>query len=139
MTVKEEIKHYLSTLPEPKRSDMQVLHKLTLKVAPKSKLWFTDGKNDENKTVTNPGIGYGLRTIHYANGATKEFFQVGLSANKSGISVYIMGLDDKTYLQKAFGKTLGNASVTGYCIRFKALSDIDLKVLEAAIRVGLGA
>ncbi|MBS1508682.1 MAG: DUF1801 domain-containing protein [Bacteroidetes bacterium] len=137
MTVKEEIKQYLAGLPDTKVGDMQALHKLVLKVSPKCKLWFTDGKNSEGKIVTNPGIGYGLRTIHYADGSEKEFYQVGLSANKTGISVYILGLDDKTYLQKKFGKTLGKASVTGYCIRFKTLSDIDIKVLEAAIRVGL--
>ena len=37
------------------------------------------------------------------------------------------------------GKKLGKASVTGYCIRFKALKDINIDTLEAAIRYGLAA
>ena len=87
--------------------------------------------------VSNPSIGYGLRTITYADGRTREFYQIGLSANTTGISVYIMGLDDKTYLAETYGSTLGKASVTGYCIKFSALRNIDRDVLEAAIRDGL--
>jgi hypothetical protein len=42
-------------------------------------------------------------------------------------------------LAKTYGKQLGKASVTGYCIRFKALKDINIDTLEAAIRYGLAA
>ena len=98
-----------------------------------------DGKNSENKTVSNPNIGYGVRTIKYADGKTKEFYQIGISANKSGISVYILGIEDKKYLTQTYGKKLGKASVSGYCIKFKTLKDINIDVLEAAIRSGLEA
>jgi len=104
---------------------------------PKSKLWFLDGKNSENKVVSNPNIGYGSYTIKYADGKTREFYQIGLSANTTGVSVYVMGIKDKTYLAKAYGKKLGKASVSGYCIKFKALKDINLDILESAIRYGV--
>src|SRR5262249_22192023 len=110
---------------------------LTLKVLPKGKLWFSDGKDSNNKTVSNPTIGYGLYTIKYANGTTRDFFQIGLSANKTGISVYVLGIPDKSYLAKTFGKKLGKASVTGYCIKFKTIKDINTEVLEEAIRYGI--
>ncbi|HTZ32408.1 MAG TPA: DUF1801 domain-containing protein [Methylomirabilota bacterium] len=139
MSVQEEIKKYIASLPEPKRSDMQELHRLTLQVSPKCKLWFFDGKNSKNQTVSNPTIGYGFHIIKYANGQSREFFQIGVSGNKTGISVYILGLRDKKHLAKAYGKRLGKASVTGYCIRFKALKDINIDSLEAAIRYGLAA
>ena len=139
MDVQKQINTYITGQPEPKRSDMQALHRLLLHVLPAGKLWFSDGRNSENKTVSNPTIGYGLYTINYANGTTKDFFQIGLSANKTGISVYILGIKDKTYLAKTYGKTLGKASVTGYCIKFKTLKDINVDVLEAAIRFGVGA
>ncbi|HVV06787.1 MAG TPA: DUF1801 domain-containing protein [Puia sp.] len=132
-SVQAQIKNYITSQPEPKRSDMQELHRRILQVLPGCKLWFLDGKNSENKTVSNPNIGYGSYTIKYANGETREFYQVGLSANTTGISVYIMGLKDKTYLAQTFGKRLGKASVTGYCIKFKMLKDINIDVLEAAI------
>ena len=136
MNVKEQIKKYINGQPEPKRSDMQELHRTILQVMPACKLWFLDGKDSENKTVSNPNIGYGLQTMKYADGTTREFYQIGLSANKTGISVYILGIEDKKYLARTYGKELGKASVTGYCIRFKTLKDINTHVLEAAIRFG---
>ena len=136
MKVEEQIRNYITSQPEPKRSDMQELHRNIMQVLPGCKLWFLDGKNSENKTVSNPNIGYGAYTIQYANGEKREFYQIGLSANTSGISVYILGLEDKTHLAKTYGKKLGKADVTGYCIRFKTLKDINIDILEAAIRDG---
>jgi len=139
MNMQKQIKEYITGQPEPKRSDMQELHQLILQVLPKCKLWFLDGKDDKGKTVSNPNIGYGSYTIKYADGTTREFYQIGLSANKTGISVYILGIGDKTYLAKTYGEKIGKASVTGYCIRFKTLKDINVDILEAAIRYGVEA
>ncbi len=136
MKVEDQIEAYLAGQPEPKREELRRLHELIVRLSPESKLWFADGTDANGKIVSNPNIGYGSHEIHYANGSTKEFFQVGLSANKSGISVYILGLEDKTFLARTFGATLGKASVTGYCIKFKSIRDIDLTVLEAAIQHG---
>src|SRR5688572_27278295 len=110
MDIQELIEEYITSQPEPKRSDMQELHRTILEVKPACKLWFLNGKNSENKIVSNPNIGYGLHTIKYADGKTKEFYQIGISANKTGISVYILGIDDKTYLAKTYGK-IGRAHV----------------------------
>jgi hypothetical protein len=137
--VQEEINNYISSQPEPKRTDMQALHRLIVEAFPGCKLWFLDGKNSENKTVSNPNIGYGSYTIKYTDGTTRAFYQIGLSANTSGISVYVLGIKDKAYLAQTFGKDLGKASVTGYCIKFKALKDINLDILEAAMRYGVKA
>jgi hypothetical protein len=133
MNVEEQIKKYIDGQFEPKRSDMQELHRIILQVMPACKLWFLDGKNSENKTVSNPNIGYGLQTMKYADGTSREFYQIGLSANKTGISVYILGIKDKKYLARTYGKELGKASVTGYCIRFKTLKDINIDTLKSAI------
>jgi hypothetical protein len=116
---------------------MQELHRIILEAMPACKLWFLDGKNSENKTVSNPNIGYGFRTLKYADGKAREFYQIGISANKTGISVYILGIEDKTYLARTFGTKLGKASVSGYCIRFKTLKDINIDILEEAIRFGV--
>lgn len=135
----EQINKYISDQPEPKRSDMQILHGIITQVMPKCKLWFLDGKDDKGKTVSNPNIGYGNQTIEYADGKTKEFYQFGISANTTGISVYIIGIKDKKYLAATFGKKLGKASVSGYCIKFKALKDININILEEAIKYGAEA
>ena len=137
MNVKEEIKKYITSQPEPKRGEMQALHQHILQVLPKCKLWFLDGKDSKRKTVSNPNIGYGSHTIKYADGTTREFYQIGLSANTTGISVYILGIKDKKYLAQTYGKKLGKASVTGYCIKFKTIKDINIDILQAAIRYGV--
>jgi hypothetical protein len=137
MNTQEQIKEYISSQPEPKRSDMQALHRIILETIPECKLWFLDGKNSENKTVSNPNAGYGSYTIKYTDGTTREFYQIGLSANTTGISVYILGIKDKTYLAQTYGKKLGKASVTGYCIKFKTIKDINIEILQAAIRDGV--
>jgi hypothetical protein len=136
MDVQEQIQEHIAGLPEPKRSDIQSLHQLVLQALPGCKLWFDEGKNSEGKVVTNPTIGYGFHTLKYADGTSRDFFQIGISANKTGISVYILGLKDKTYLARTYGTAIGKASVTGYCIKFKKLKDINLDILEAAIKYG---
>ena len=139
MSVEKQIKEYITGQPEPKRSDMQALHLIIQEVMPACKLWFLDGKDEKGKTVSNPNIGYGFQTMKYTDGKTREFYQIGLSANTTGISVYILGIDDKTYLSKTYGEKIGKASVTGYCIKFKALKDINTEVLKAAILSGVEA
>ena len=134
MNVQEQIKKYIASQPEPKHSEMLELHRLILQIMPDSKLWFLDGKDNKGKTVSNPNIGYGSYSIKYANGEIREFYQIGISANTTGISVYIMGIKDKTYLAQTYGKKLGKASVSGYCIKFKTLKDINIDILKAAIR-----
>lgn len=137
MITEEQINEHIAGLPEPKRTDMLALHERILQVSPGCRLWFSDGRNSEGKVVTNPTIGYGAYTIHYANGKTAESFRIGLSGNTTGISVYILGLEDKEYLKQTYGPRLGKASVTGYCIKFKALAAIDVDVLMEAVKYGM--
>lgn len=136
MKTTESIAGYIAGLAESKRSEIERLHELILRIEPGCRLWFLDGKDATGKVVTNPNIGYGAYSIRYADGKSREFYRIGLSANKTGISVYVMGIADKKYLAEAFGKSIGKATVTGYCIRFKRLENVDLKVLETAIRYG---
>ncbi|HJV19318.1 MAG TPA: hypothetical protein VJ552_05515 [Sediminibacterium sp.] len=137
MSTQEQIKKYIASQPESKRADIEILHQRILQALPKCELWFLDGKDDKGKVVSNPQIGYGLQTIKYADGKTRPFYQIGISANTTGISVYIMGIEDKKYLPETYGKTIGKASVTGYCIKFKTMKEINIDTLEAAIRDGV--
>src|SRR6478735_8333673 len=130
MTVVDEIEAYIGAQPEPKAAEMRVLHGLIQRIAPECRLWFLDGRDGEGKIVSNPNIGYGSLTIAYANGTSREFYRIGLSANTTGISLYIMGLDDKKLLAREFGDRIGKASVSGYCVKFKTLKDLNLDALE---------
>lgn len=137
MSIEDQIKDYIAAQPEQKRNDMQMLHHTIMKIMPDCKLWFLDGKDDGGKTVSNPNIGYGLQTLKYVDGSAREFYQIGISSNTKGISVYIMGIGDKKHLAETYGQKLGKASVTGYCIRFKTLEDINTDVLYDAILDGV--
>ncbi len=137
MNIQKQIQEYIASQPDSKQDDMAALHSRILQLLPGSRIWFLDGKDATGKIVTNPNIGYGLQTIKYADGKTKEFYQIGISANSTGISVYIIGIEDKKYLVQTYSEEIGKASVTGYCIRFKSLKDINLDILEAAIVDGV--
>lgn len=138
MNTEEEIREYITDLPEAKRNEIQLLHERILQVSPGCKLWFMDGRNADGKVVSNPNIGYGAYTISYADGTSREFYRIGLSANTTGISVYILGLEDKAFLAETYGAKLGKAKVTGYCVKFKSVRDIDIEVLESAVKYGFG-
>lgn len=137
MSIENQIKTYIDSQSGSKRADLQSLHIMILDLIPKLKLWFLDGKDATGKTIANPNIGYGLQMINYANGSSKEFYQIGISANTKGISVYIIGIKDKEYLAKTFLAIIGKATITGYCIKFKTIKDINISVLKSAIQYGI--
>lgn len=128
---------HIASLPESKSSELFVLYQRISALFKNDQLWFDDGKNSDGKVVTNPTIGFGNLQLETVKGKTKDVFQVGLSAHSIGISVYIIGLKDKTLLNQFIGNKLGKAKITGYCINFKSLKDIDLEVLLNAIQFGI--
>lgn len=134
----QQIESHLSSLPQPKQDEVRQLHTLILSSVPGCELWFMDGTNAEGRQIANPNIGYGRYTIRYANGTVRDWYQVGLSTTKSGISVYILDREDKLFLARTYGDRLGKAKITGYCISFKCLADVDQEVLLAAISGSLG-
>lgn len=134
MNIQEQIKELIRSQSEPKQSEMQDLHNLILKLMPKCKQWYFDGKNDEGKQVAHPTIGYGNYTITYKDGSTREFFRIGLLANPTGLAVHIMGINDRKFLMNTYGKTIGTAKVGSYAITFKSINDINLEILKKAIQ-----
>ncbi|HPF73550.1 MAG: DUF1801 domain-containing protein [Rhodanobacteraceae bacterium] len=137
MSTEEQVRRYIESFPKPKQSDIGQLHAIILEQNPGVRLWFLDGRDETGKVVSNPSIGYGALDKEYANGKTREFYRVGISANSSGLTVYIMGLTDREYLKNAYGSDIGKAQLTGYCIKFRALKNVDLETLKRAIQDGM--
>jgi hypothetical protein len=139
MSVQHQIDAYIADQSPDKREDLQALHRTIRRMSPDCELWFLDGRNEDGKIVSNPNIGYGSQTTKYANGKAREFYKIGLSANTTGISVYLIGIEDKMYLRQTYGDKFGKASITGYCVKFKNLRDIDIGVLQEMIADHMGA
>lgn len=134
METKDQISAYINAQSPAKSAELQELHDYFLKLMPGTKLWFLDGRNEVGKIVSNPNIGYGSLLMKMAGGKTKAFYQFGLSANTTGISIYVMGLKDKNYLKEEYSAKLGKAQVSGYCIKFRSLKDIHLPVVGELVR-----
>lgn len=137
MDIKLAILNYLNNLPEPKRTEITRIHQAIIEIISTAQLWFLEGTNTSGKVVTNPNIGYGNCTLQLAGGKSKAFYKIGLSANSTGISVYIMGIKDKNYLNNTYGNKIGKAKITGYCIKFRNLKDIYIEELIRAINTEL--
>jgi hypothetical protein len=138
MSVSDQIDRYIADQSPEKGEELRDLHRCILAISPDARLWFLDGRNEDGKVVSNPNIGYGSETLTYANGDSRPFYKIGLSANTSGLSVYVMGLKDKSYLPDTYGSRLGKSKITGYCIRFRSVRDVDVGVLEEIIADALG-
>ena len=138
MDVREQIDRHISGLPPAKSAELRDLHQRILRISPDVRLWFLDGRNDDGKVVTNPDIGYGSETLRYADGGSRAFYKIGLSATASGLSLYVMGLEDKAWLAETYGSRIGKAKVTGYCIRFRSTTDLDLDVFDEVVADALG-
>jgi hypothetical protein len=104
MQIQEQIKDYFTLQPDTKRSDLEALHKRILKLFPKGKLWFLDGKDHKGKIVANPNIGYGLFTIKYADGKTKEFIKLVSAPTRQGFQFISWALTIKTIYQRLMQK-----------------------------------
>ena len=138
MGVREQIDGYIDAQSPAKSEELRDLHRRILAISPDAELWFLDGRDGDGKVVSNPNIGYGSETLSYASGDSRAFYKIGLSANTSGLSVYVMGLKDKKYLSETYGSRLGKAKVTGYCISFKSVKDVDVAVLEELVADAIG-
>ncbi|MEN9333853.1 MAG: hypothetical protein RLY35_1033 [Bacteroidota bacterium] len=133
MNTTEQIAAFLISLPANKVEELKELHQMILAKTGETLLHFFDGKNEEGKIVANPTIGFGQTRLTYANGSFQDTFRLGISANATGISIYIIGLKDKNILKEKFGPRIGKAKITGYCIRFKRLGDLDRTVLAELV------
>ena len=136
LDVQSQIQSHFENLENAKSFELQQLHNLIVKINPFCKLWFDNGINDEGKVVTNPTIGYGLQTLHYAKGETKEFFQIGICATTTGISIYLIGIKDKNILKETFAPSIGKATITGYCVKYKRFSELNPESLTKLILFG---
>lgn len=123
-TKAKSVKEYLALLPAERRESVEFLHQFIQKTAPKLK---------PNFIYNMPGYG----TFKYTN-YKKDIMEwpiIGLASQKNYISLYVCAVDKGKYIAEKYKNKLGKVSVGRSCIRFKRLSDLDLKTLEKVIKL----
>lgn len=111
---------YIANVEEPKRSELQLLHDLVREILP-----------DFEPVMISNFMGYGpFEYQGKSKSCAGTWFRVGLSANKTGISIYICAGDANGYFPEQANDRLGKASVGKSCIRFKKLADINLDTVK---------
>ena len=114
---------YIASIPEPRRQDVQTIHELIQKTLPALKPHIMSGM-----------IGYGTYHFRYASGKEGDWSLICLASQKNYISVYICSLENGAYIAESYKDKLPKASIGKNCIRFKAITDIDLEVLTEIIK-----
>ena len=114
---------YIRTFDKPVAGELLVLHKLITKTAPKLKPVLNDRI-----------IGYGTYHYKYASGHEGDTCAIGLAKMKQYYSLYTCGADERGYVAEQYKQALPKANIGKGCIRFKRLSDLDLKVVEKIIK-----
>ena len=120
----KSVKEYFDMLPKERHKPLEFLHKFIIKTAPKLK---------SNFLYNMPGYG----SFKYKN-YKKEILDwptIALASQKNYISVYVCAVKDGKYLAEKHKGGLGKVSVGKSCIRFKKLTDLNMKTLEKVIKL----
>jgi len=119
------VAEYLGQIEQPRRGDVEALHRMISKALPKLKPGIVAGM-----------IGYGSYHYKYASGREGDWPIIALASQKQYISVYVCASEDGVYIAEKHKALLPKANIGKSCIRFKKLEDIDLKTLERVIKEG---
>lgn len=119
---------YFTSLPEPRKSELEALDKLIRKHAPKLE-----------RFIQNGFLAYGRWHFQYDSGREGDWFHLGLASNKNYVSFYVCPSDEQGNIADRFRSRLPKASIGKSCIRFKRLSDVDTAVIEEILRAAVRA
>ena len=114
---------YIAEVEDKRRDDIQALHDLVRRAA-----------SELEPTMEFGMLGYGKYHYKYKSGREGDWMKIGIANNKSYISLYCCGVVDGGYVAEGFKDRLPKADIGKSCVRFKRLSDLDLKVVEELIR-----
>lgn len=118
------IEEYIDSVLDPKRkSDIIALYEFIKKTVPSKKPYMAYNM-----------IGFGEFHYKSKSGREGDWPLIALASQKNYISVYVCASDGKEYIAEKFKKELPKASIGRSCIRFKRVSDIDLKIIEKILK-----
>ena len=115
---------YLASLEEPRRSDVRAIHNAIRKAVPKLKPGMIGGS-----------LGYGKYRYQYAGGREGDAGAVLLASQRQYISLYLGCSREGGYLAEKSTARLGKVFVGKCRIRFRKLSDLDLKLAMELVKL----
>ena len=128
----QAVDDYLASLPDGRREIVTRVHEVVTEAVPdlEVRMWKTF-------------IGYGTYHYRYASGREGDWFPIGLTNNKSYVSLYFCAAEDGEYLAEKNEERLGKVSVGKSCVRFRKLDHLNLDVVaelaqRAAVLSGSG-
>lgn len=113
----------IAALPEVRRDSVRRLHELIRATLP-----------DLPVEASGSSIGYGPYHYRYASGREGDTYQVMLAANRSSISLHVLGTDAEGYLAERWADRVGRAKVGKSCVRFGTTEDLDLDAVADLLR-----
>jgi hypothetical protein len=116
---------YIDTLPEPRRGQIERLHRLVREEAP--------DLPPELRDYSGPLIGYG--TYHYKGRSTEgDWFWLGVASRKAYVSLYSMAITpEDAYYAESFAPRIGVKSGKS-CLNIKDPNSIAETLLREFIR-----
>jgi hypothetical protein len=122
------VDEFLNGLADDVRPDMVALDTLISDVMLGTRRELYEGKfwGGSDQSI----IGYGRMSSRRSDGATVEWFVIGLARQKQAISVYVSVVEDGRYLAEARGAGVGKVKVGKSVISFRSLDDIDTTKLR---------
>lgn len=115
------INDYIKTLSEQQQNDALQLIEL-----------FKEVSLEQPVMWGSSIIGFGRKIYHYASGRQVDYFLIGFSMRKKGISLYLMEQINQLDLS-----SLGKMDHGVGCIYVKKLSDIDSNELKKIAKVAV--
>ncbi len=113
---------YIQLIDEPRKSQIEKLHRFILQTVPEQKPFILSGM-----------IGYGKYHYKYESGREGEWALFALASQKNYISIYACAANGNDYIAEQYKEKLPKASIGKSCIRFKKFEDIDLSVLKTIL------
>ena len=120
--LKISVESFLEKFSEQEKKSADILIKLFEKITKKKCIMW------------GPILGFGKYHYVYESGREGDFLATGFALRKNSMSFYLgCGYENCSAILKALGKY----KLSGSCLHVKKLEDIDLKVLEKLIKIGL--
>lgn len=122
------VEEYIAALEEPRKSEIERIHRLIQELAPGLDPHIRSGM-----------IGYGTYHYKYDSGREGDWFRFGLASNKNYISVYVCAGNENGYIAEQYKDRQPKASIGKSCFRFKKFGDLDENAFREMILEGVSA